>query len=71
MKESKKARNRRKGKKDPTYSKFIRNKWDGNEPFQEFVTREAKLWNNLSSKFKRPSNVREKKNESGGKSTGR
>lgn len=54
MKESKKSRNKRKAKKNPAYSAFIRNKWDGKEPYVEFSKREFRLWNNMPPEFKNP-----------------
>ena len=40
--------------KNGAFSLFVRNKWDGKEPYEEFQKREFKLWNNLPSQFKNP-----------------
>lgn len=41
-------------KKNGAFSLFVKNKWDGKEPYSEFQKREFKYWNNLPSTFKNP-----------------
>lgn len=51
----KKGRASRKGKRrNGALHAFVTNKWDGKESYDDFLTRESKLWNNLPSQFKNP-----------------
>ncbi len=45
---------RKNGQKSGSWSVFVKNKWDGKEPVEEFWKREFKAWNNLPSQFKSP-----------------
>ena len=51
-KESKKSRNKRKAKKNGSFSLFVKNKWNGKEPYADFMRREFVAWNNLPSAYK-------------------
>lgn len=53
-KKGKLSRRKRKLQKHPAFSAFVKNKWNGVEPFEEFQKREFKLWNNLPAQFKNP-----------------
>lgn len=52
-KKGKLTRKSRKLKKSAAFSAFVKNKWNGKEPYEEFLKREFKVWNNLPSSFKR------------------
>jgi hypothetical protein len=52
-KKGKLSRRKRKLNRNPHFSSFVKNKWNGKEPIEEFYRREFKLWNNLPSSFKR------------------
>lgn len=54
-KKGKVGREKRKAKnKNGAFSLFVKNKWDGKEPYEEFQRREFKFWNNLPAVFKNP-----------------
>lgn len=51
---------KKKVKKSGAFSLYVRNKWNGKEPYAEFQKREIKLWSNLPSQFKMLTKVRTK-----------
>ncbi len=52
-KKGKAGREKRKQKnKNGAFSAFVKNKWNGKEPVEDFWRREFRLWNNLPSVFK-------------------
>jgi hypothetical protein len=53
MAKGKLSRKSRKLRRNGAFSAYVTNKWDGIEPYEEFMKREFKVWNNLPSSFKR------------------
>lgn len=53
MPANKLGRKARRTKMDVATSAFVRNKWNGKEPLEDFNAREQKLYNNISANNKK------------------
>jgi hypothetical protein len=49
---SKLQRRKRKERRNGAFSIFVKNKWNGVEPYADFMRREFVAWNNLPAAFK-------------------